>query len=95
MRKLWSSSGKIQPNDSTRSKRAGLGFGTTRRVGRPASLMRCKVSPSASLRRESVRAPCSPSSQLTSGITAICSTNWVPLKLECRMSTWNGSTRFS
>ena len=44
---------------------------------------------------ESVRTDSSPVSHCTCGITAISGTNCVPLKDECRTTTWKGSTMFS
>ena len=59
------------------------------------SLTRRSVDPSGSLRSDTVFTPSGVSSHVTSGISDIASTNCVPLKLPCRMTTWNGSTRFS
>ena len=47
--------GSTQPSDSTRPKRPSLGLGITRRVGRPASLMRRRVRPSGKGRSEMAR----------------------------------------
>ena len=95
MRKCVSSIGSTQPIDSTRPYWPTRGFGITRSVGSAASLMRRRVEPSGSLRSDTVFTPSGVSSQVTSGITDIASTNCVPLKLPCRITTWNGSTRFS
>ena len=73
--------------DSTRPMRPTLGLGITRSVGSPASLIRLKDRPSGRWRMEMVRTPDAVFSQLTSGITAISSTNCVPLKDACKMTT--------
>jgi hypothetical protein len=95
MRKLVSSIGSTQPIDSTRPTAPRRGFGITRKVGNarfadaPQGLAVLERAQRRDLDAAVAR------SQVTFGIRPICSTNWVPLKLECRITTWNGSTRFS
>src|SRR3982750_2534039 len=80
MRKCASSIGRTKPTDATRPYLPMRGLGMTRSVGNAAWLMRHSTLPSPSLRIDVVRTPSSTASHVTSGMSAICSTNWVPLQ---------------
>ena len=59
------------------------------------SVTRLNVCPFGRLRCEATLTPSGEYSNFTSGIVFMVGVNCVPLKLPCRIGTWNGSTTFS